>query len=518
MNSIESSILISSSKTKTACLLFLFLTCIFLLTGQGSIQSTDGKIMFFLTKSIVEEGKLSFKDEVFFGQSGQEQFSKYGIGMSLLAIPFYVLGKIFSFFLGIEEYYTTLFSVSMINALLTALSSVVLFRLCRDRFNWTDANSLVLTLGFGLSTMSWAYSEGFMSEPATTLFLLCAVYFLTHPENVWQNRILCGTFLGLALLYRLSAGITLPGFFIYQIMLWKDVPDKSLRSRISELLQMGLPILLFLCLIFIYNYLRYQNIFETGYEKGFVPDFWTGLLGNLFSPGKSVFLYNPVIIMGCLAFPRFFKSHPRYFYFFSWIIFSNLFLYSFWVGWHGGWAWGPRMMTPVLPYLVLPVGFWLVNGSQHTKKFVYGLMALGMVLQISSVTVNPARYYYNLDSRFNEKAHDLLIYSPAYSPLIGQFKEVGVVFKNMGDKEFRKNLVRQATSKKTFLGENSTDVLENGLSVNAPNFWWYYMYLFGYPFYLTILPPLILLFTAIYCGFRIFMVVKMSSTSGSFSK
>ncbi len=149
MNSIEASILNSSSKTKTACLLFLLLTCIFLLTGQGSIQSNDGKIMFFLTKSIVEEGKLSFKDEVFFGQSGQEKFSKYGIGMSLLAIPFYVLGKIFSFFLGIEEYYTTLFSVSMINALLTALSSVVLFRLCRDRFNWTDANSLVLTLGFG---------------------------------------------------------------------------------------------------------------------------------------------------------------------------------------------------------------------------------------------------------------------------------------------------------------------------------------------------------------------------------
>lgn len=97
--------------------------------------------------------------------------------MSVLAVPFYILGKVLSALLGIEESMATQFTVSMINAILTAFSCVMIYRFALDRLNFRSSAGLFLATGFGLSTIAWYYSEDFMSEPATTLFLLSAVYF-----------------------------------------------------------------------------------------------------------------------------------------------------------------------------------------------------------------------------------------------------------------------------------------------------------------------------------------------------
>ena len=81
--------------------LFLFFFSIFALTGQGSIQSADGKIMFFLTQAMVENQSVSFSEVVSMESAPGPQFSKYGLGMSILAIPFYIFGKVLSALLGI---------------------------------------------------------------------------------------------------------------------------------------------------------------------------------------------------------------------------------------------------------------------------------------------------------------------------------------------------------------------------------------------------------------------------------
>ena len=52
------------TKPKIQLLLFLFFLSIYILTGQGSIQSVDGKIMFFLTQAMVENQSVSFSEVV----------------------------------------------------------------------------------------------------------------------------------------------------------------------------------------------------------------------------------------------------------------------------------------------------------------------------------------------------------------------------------------------------------------------------------------------------------------------
>ena len=187
---------------------------------------------------------------------------------------------------------------------------------------------------------------------------------------------------------------------------------------------------------------------------------------------------------------------------FGWIVGVHLVLFSFWHSWYGGSGWGPRLMLVALPYLILPVGFLLQRAKG--KAGIIAVMIVGICIQVPSVTVNISRYYYDLRQQYQDQAHDMLLYSPAHSPLIGQVQQVAKVFARLNDKAFMDRLVTQAQAGKKFLGTSDAEVLEKGLAVNAPNFWWVFMILFGYPAYLTFVPAIVLLSTSLFCGYKLY--------------
>jgi len=73
------------------------------------------------------------------------------------------------------------------------------------------------------------------------------------------------------------------------------------------------------------------------------------------------------------------------------------------------------------------------------------------------------------------------------------------------DKEFVDQLVTQALAGKRFLGTSDNEVLEKGLAVNAPNFWWYFMYLFGFSAWLIFFPVIVLLSISMFCGYKLYI-------------
>jgi hypothetical protein len=497
----------SYSKRKKRLAVFFFFLSVYLFTGQGSIQSADGKIMYLLTQSMVENHSLSFTEQVSQDDPEGEKYSKYGVGMSVLAVPFYVMGKALSQVLPVAPSYATLFCVSMINALITAFGCLLVYCFACERFDFCHRTSALLAFGYGLSTIAWFYSEDFMSEPATSLFMLTAVYFLTGQDAAQKNRnlLLAGVFLGLALTFRLATLVVVPGFLFFLTWAKEKAEPLDIKGSVLGVVRFLIPIAGFIGLIFLYNYVRYQSFFETGYEKGFGADGWTGLLGILFSPGKSVFLYNPLLLVGCLAWPAFFKARNKMSCLFGWIVLAHLLLFSFWHSWYGGSGWGPRLMLVVLPYLILPVGFLLERASGKARSGILAVMIFGVLIQIPSVTVNISRYYYDLRQQYQEQAHDMLLYSPTHSPLIGQGKQVVKVFSQLNDKEFMDQLVAHALAGTRFLGTSDEDVLEKGLAVNAPNFWWYFMYLFGFSVWLTFFPAIVLLAIGLFCSYKLYL-------------
>jgi len=491
------------TKSKIHLALFLFFFSVYVLTGQGSIQSADGKIMFLLTQAIVENHSVSFSEIVSLSDTPGPQYSKYGLGMSVLAIPFYLFGKLLSFLLGIEASLATQFTVSMINAMLTALSCLMVFRIATERFEFTLRIGLFLALGFGLSTIAWYYSEDFMSEPATTFFLLSAVYWVTGKDRATRDLLWAGTFLALAVSCRLAALVVIPGFIFYQWMVWAESAEKDIKQLVMDLLRPAIPVVAVLMLIMIYNYLRFGGPLETGYEK-ISGRFLLGFFGILFSPGKSLFLFNPLTLFGCLAFMFFLREQRKTALLFGWLVVSHLVLFSFWHSWQGGMSWGPRLMLVVLPYLILPIGFLLREHKQAVKIPVLLALVVGILIQLPSVTVNVARYYYEMSRDFGSLGHDQILFSPQYSQLLGQSKQVAVVFENLDDELQMAQMVSLAKKGERFLGADVSVVLENGLAVNAPNFWWYYMYLFGYPFYFWLLPPVALVGVIMVSGYKLY--------------
>jgi|TARA_B110001454_G_C12708860_1_gene429810 hypothetical protein len=491
------------TKSKIHLALFLFFFSVYVLTGQGSIQSADGKIMFLLTQAMVENHSVSFSEIVSLSDTPGPQYSKYGLGMSVLAIPFYLFGKLLSFLLGIEASLATQFTVSMINAMLTALSCLMVFRIATERFEFTLRIGLFLALGFGLSTIAWYYSEDFMSEPATTFFLLSAVYWVTGKDRATRDLLWAGTFLALAVSCRLAALVVIPGFIFYQWMVWAESAEKDIKQLVMDLLRPAIPVVAVLMLIMIYNYLRFGGPLETGYEK-ISGRFLLGFFGILFSPGKSLFLFNPLTLFGCLASMFFLREQRKTALLFGWLIVSHLVLFSFWHSWQGGMSWGPRLMLVVLPYLILPIGFLLREHKQAVKIPVLLALVVGILIQLPSVTVNVARYYYEMSRDFGSLGHDQILFSPQYSQLLGQSKQVAVVFENLDDELQMAQMVSLAKKGERFLGADVSVVLENGLAVNAPNFWWYYMYLFGYPFYFWLLPPVALVGVIMVSGYKLY--------------
>ena len=491
------------TKSKIHLALFLFFFSVYVLTGQGSIQSADGKIMFLLTQAMVENHSVSFSEIVSLSDTPGPQYSKYGLGISVLSIPFYLFGKLLSFLLGIEASLATQFTVSMINAMLTALSCLMVFRIATERFEFTLRIGLFLALGFGLSTIAWYYSEDFMSEPATTFFLLSAVYWVTGKDRATRDLLWAGTFLALAVSCRLAALVVIPGFIFYQWMVWAESAEKDIKQLVMDLLRPAIPVVAVLMLIMIYNYLRFGGPLETGYEK-ISGRFLLGFFGILFSPGKSLFLFNPLTLFGCLAFMFFLREQRKTALLFGWLVVSHLVLFSFWHSWQGGMSWGPRLMLVVLPYLILPIGFLLREHKQAVKIPVLLALVVGILIQLPSVTVNVARYYYEMSRDFGSLGHDQILFSPEYSQLLGQSKQVAVVFENLDDELQMAQMVSLAKKGERFLGADVSVVLENGLAVNAPNFWWYYMYLFGYPFYFWLLPPVALVGVIMVSGYKLY--------------
>ena len=141
---------------------------------------------------------------------------------------------------------------------------------------------------------------------------------------------------------------------------WRTGGRRFLRHAGSALLG-ALPGIV---LLFGYNYARTHTWFGTGYQseqlngREFGELTTVGVFGLFFSPGKSVFLYSPPLIVAALALRRALGSRP-------WLWFAALcatagpvvLFYGRFTFWHGDWCWGPRYLLFLIPPALVPVVF-----------------------------------------------------------------------------------------------------------------------------------------------------------------
>lgn len=389
--------------------------------------------MFAVTESVVKRGDVStdqmwtlFAAKSFVAADGNV-YSKYGYGTSLLAAPLYALA-LYVPFSGLMQ--VTLLS----SALVTALTGALIVLAAR-RLHYSPRVSVIVALLFGLAGPAWVYAKEFWSEQFAALTLFAAFYFLLRYRDGWNTRdaLFAGICLGLAIAVRTTNALLVPLYLAYGFVSRTPSKENTLLQWRSLLRFLG-PILLFLVSVMLYNAVRFQNPFTTGYraDEDFSNNIFLGAYGLLFSPGKGLFVYAPFLAALPFGVWQFYRTQRRELVFTVLLFTAYCLLFSAWYYWWGGTNWAARFLVPTLPFLALlcaplvqVVIAPLSSGSRFTSLALRVtwliLVAVSFVNELAGVAVNSLTYRSRLANVSTNADWDS-IFIPMLSPLIGHWQ------------------------------------------------------------------------------------------------
>ena len=455
--------------------LFLFLTGFFLLTSGGHLYVKDGCTMFFMSDSIINHGWFDVPDNVntWGGKIGRDglYYMPFGILQPLLSIPFIFLGRSLQSFSG--AYYTASMAVTWLNAILTALIACVMSLFLKE-LDVSKAWSILIGAATVLSTPFWVYSQTFFSEPLATLFILSSArdIYLYGTSGNYGRLIRSGSAAGLMLLIRPLAGAALPVLFLYLILVESRRSQRtgkapSLRSIFLFVAMVSVGIMLML----LYNVIRFDSIFETGYDKlpsGTLRSFTLnpafGLVVLLFSPGKSLFIFAPLSLMALTGLFIGIKNR-------QWrpeILLSFLMMGIFltvlcrWARVEGGVTWGPRLILPAIPVFFLGLlPFFRSKPSRFVKTSFCLLFFLGIAIQFLGTAVNFSTFISrDFNAYFDQNNGDYVL---SFNPIPGHFTFLKNTINNK--EALERYPVQQSNIHRQCLQMNYSDGLD---------FWWIY--------------------------------------------
>ena len=256
------------------------------------------------------------------GRGGKLQ-SWYSMGQSLILLPPDIIGTYVARLPIFAEYDDTDPSVRdivvtyTINTLLTVLTALVCFRFLKQ-LNFSVRQSVIGVLALLLATTHLHYTQNMMEN--NYIFLLTLTGFSYQYEWLRNgNRralVLGSAAFGLNLLTRLPTGLDLlAGALFLLLVLWLEgVRGRGLWDRCRSYLAIALPVYLFFGFLDrLYQYHRFGTFLHTYItfiaretrmmNPSLPPNYpfetpWhVGFFGALFKPEKSIFLFDPLLVL-----------------------------------------------------------------------------------------------------------------------------------------------------------------------------------------------------------------------------
>jgi hypothetical protein len=344
-------------------------TLIYLLIQQGQVTVSDGKDMLAVSQSIVHHGSFAVSPQFGVTGRGGHYFAKYGIGLSLVAVPFVALGDLVSVFTGDQAKLEAFFSASLMPLVMGFLTAS-LFRTTR-RLGAGPRWAAVIAVGSAFGTYALPYGKDFFAEPLTTLAIVLSIEFLMSGRCE-----LAGVALAFAVTTRPETVVLVA---ILPIIVWAF---RGFRGAFVY----GAVGAIGAVVDAVYDQYRFGSVLKSGYgSEGFTTPFIHGAAGFLFSPEKSVLLFAPIVILVVLGSIRLWAARMRYVVV---LTLTNLLVFfvlsATWHSWQGGWSWGPRLLLPgVIPAMLL-----LSPLTRKERRVAIGLLAVGFVMSASTILVS----------------------------------------------------------------------------------------------------------------------------------
>ena len=338
---------------------------------------------------------------------GNNYASAFTLITGFISVPVYF----FPLKLGMTINWENIIILSKISsALIMALSGGFLYLLLKKQLSLDEKKSLLLTYVYLFGTVNFAMlSQSMWQHGTLQLFSILGLYFildfLKQPKFKPFSAFLGGLFYGLAILSRPTTALAF--CFIELLMLIKVRNIKNfLKANIFTMLGLFLNVLFF----FWYNNKYYIGIENQGYASqllgSWLSPFPISFLGVWFSPSKGILTYSPILIFSFIGFyvamKKGWREHSQYLIYFLIVIFHTLII-SFWKHWYGGYSFGYRMSSDIIPYLVLLTVPFMKSVLYERKFFIFSLlMYFSIFVQIFGMVFFDGIWHAAYDTGFRD--------------------------------------------------------------------------------------------------------------------
>ncbi len=352
------------------------------------------------------------------GRNGTLQ-SWYGIGQSLLMLPADIAGTyierlpIFAAYNGNDPAVRSIIVSYSTNILLAVLTSLVCFRFLRQ-LDFTEKQSILGALALQLCTTHLHYTQNMMENNYIFLLTLTGFSFQFEWLRTGSRRALLigSAAFGLNLLTRLTTGMDLlaGGFFILLVLWLEGTRGPALWHRCRSYLATALPVYLFFGLLDrLYQFYRFGSFFNTYItifaqearrrdptlpaKYPFETPFHIGFFGPFWVPEKSIFLFDPLIILlivlAVVAWKRFTPSVRAYIITGFLLLFAYISFYARYTVWTGDFAWGDRYVSTAVEMVAMLAVPLLLRYRRALARpvWIFGiaLIAVSAVIQAASL-------------------------------------------------------------------------------------------------------------------------------------
>jgi len=265
---------------------------------------------------------------------------------------------------------------------------------------WAIAATVIL----GVTTHVAGFGVEFLQHPAEALFLLLAFYFLfiDSVNPAWRYRCLAGSMAGTMILVRASSLILIPALTLY--LLWCAFKRARIRNHASGLtvaagnsLPFLIPVIAAVLVTMAVNNAKWGEFSFSGSYRAFnsFTNSWLiSLYGYLFSPGQSIFVFSPILLMAPVYFRPFARKYLPETITILGLAISYALFYGRSLAWHGQWCFGPRYLMAMIPLLLLPLASWLRMAGKAARFVVVLLAIVGTFIEALHVAVNVSYVYY----------------------------------------------------------------------------------------------------------------------------
>jgi len=412
---------------------------------HGHFMGTDERGVYLTTESLYERGSLEVPSgqHRYVGRDGNT-YSHFALGLSLLTLPLYAAGDAAEHTLpdawrsaltgrpSESDRIDTLggpevFAVSLYAPLASALLVALFFGFER-RLGASVRSALVAAALLGGCSYVATQSVYFLrhTTEAITILAAFAALFAYREHGRLRDLAAGSAWASLTLWIAVPALVALPPIALYGLwLLGPRFREANPRARARMLACAAVPPLVAIAAHVALNQALWGTFLDSpmvAQRSRFSTPLYVGLWGFLLSPGASVFLYSPLLLLLPRTLPAFWRERRAECLVVTAVSLFLLLFCARFEHWHGLWSSpGPRYLFVLTPLLMLPLGRWLDRARRPGERAaLFALAAIGagiqLVLMLSrwSAVIRGMDYY----QQTLRSGYDFL-FVPAESPVLG---------------------------------------------------------------------------------------------------